>query len=195
MFLEPRPHLQHKKNLSGWIEIICGSMFSGKTEELIRRVNRVLIAKQEVLIIKPEIDVRYSIDQVVSHNKNAIESIVVSKSNDIIPLAKGKAVVAIDEVQFFDQEIIAVCQQLANNGARVIVSGLDMDYEGKPFGYLPQLLCTAEYITKLHAVCMQCGDVASYSFRTTNSKEQVLLGEKQTYEARCRGCFVAGMDS
>lgn len=164
-------------------------MFSGKTEELIRRLNRALIARQKVEIFKPTIDKRYHEFDVVSHNENAIRSTPVNFAEDIILLAGDCDVVGIDEVQFFDNRIVHVATVLANSGKRVILAGLDMDFEGRPFEPMPQLLAIAEYVTKVHAICMKCGNLASYSFRLTSTKEKVLLGEKDSYEARCRNCF------
>ena len=186
MFIEP--HFGKNKK-SGWIEVICGSMFSGKTEELIRRLNRSLLANQKVEIFKPKIDTRYHHDNVVSHNENQIRSTPVSFSSEIPLLAGNSQVVGIDEAQFFDADIVNVCQQLAISGKRVIVAGLDMDFEGKPFGAMPNLIATAEFITKVHAICMKCGDIASYSYRLTSEKNKVVLGEAENYEARCRNCF------
>ena len=190
MFIEP--HFGRAKR-TGWIEVICGCMFSGKTEELIRRLNRAIIAKQKVEIFKPAVDVRYHKSDVVSHNENAIRSTPVDFANDIILLAGDCDVVGIDEAQFFDAEIINVCNKLANSGKRVIVAGLDMDFEGKPFGSMPDLLAIAEYVTKVHAICAQTGELASFSFRLTDEQGKVLLGEKQEYEARSRRSFVEGM--
>ncbi|MFT5915244.1 MAG: thymidine kinase [Flammeovirgaceae bacterium] len=190
MFIEPK--LIGNKQKVGWIEVVCGSMFSGKTEELIRRVNRAVIAKQEVLIFKPAIDTRYDEVKVVSHNANAITSTPVQKAKEILELSKTAHVVAIDEAQFMDKDVLNVCIKLANKGKRVIVCGLDMDFEGKPFGMMPPLMSIAEYVTKLHAICMECGEMASYSYRLVQSKEKVMLGEKDSYEARCRRCFVKG---
>ena len=164
-------------------------MFSGKTEELIRRLNRAFIAKQKVEIFKPSIDKRYHDSDVVSHNDNAIRSTPVSFADDIILLAGDCDVVGIDEVQFFDNRIVHVAIVLANSGKRVILAGLDMDFEGNPFEPMPQLLAIAEYVTKVHAICMKCGDLASYSYRLGEAKEKVVLGEKESYEARCRTCF------
>lgn len=196
MFIEP--HFgggKHKGNRqTGWIEVICGSMFSGKTEELIRRLNRAYIAKQKVEIFKPAIDVRYDNENVVSHNENKIRSTPVNFANDILLLASGCEIVGIDEAQFFDDLLVEVCVKLANSGKRVIVAGLDMDFEGNPFGSMPALMAVSEFVTKVHAICMSCGDVASYSYRLATSKETVLLGETQEYEARCRKCFVKGLE-
>ncbi|MGY6742619.1 MAG: thymidine kinase [Cecembia sp.] len=189
MFIEPSIGKSKSKERKGHIEVICGSMFSGKTEELIRRLNRALIAKQKVEIFKPTVDKRYHDFDVVSHNENAIRSTPVNFAEDIILLAGDCDVVGIDEVQFFDNRIVHVARVLANSGKRVILAGLDMDFEGNPFEPMPQLLAVAEYVTKVHAICMKCGDLAAYSFRLTATKEKVLLGEKESYEARCRKCF------
>ncbi len=173
----------------GWIEVICGSMFSGKTEELIRRLKRAKIAKQKVEIFKPEIDKRYDENNVVSHDANAILSTPVPSSSNILLLANDVDVVGIDEAQFFDSELTNVCNILAGRGIRVIVAGLDMDYLGKPFGPMPALLATAEYITKVHAICMNCGNLANHSHRVVHNDKLVLLGEKDAYEPLCRTCF------
>jgi thymidine kinase len=174
---------------SGWIEVICGSMFSGKTEELIRRLRRAHFAKQKVEIFKPAIDTRYHEEQVVSHNSNSIPSTPVPSSSNILLLANDSDVVGIDEAQFFDNELVNVCNQLANNGTRVIVAGLDMDYTGKPFGPIPALLACAEYVTKVHAICMNCGNLAQFSHRKTDQTSLVLLGETDSYEPLCRKCY------
>lgn len=192
MFIEPLQKNRDLAQSSGWIELICGSMFSGKTEELIRRINRALIARLSVRIFKPSVDTRYHQHNIVSHNDNSIASVPVGAALEIPELAGDCNVVGIDEAQFFDMEIVKVCNALADRGKRVIVAGLDMDFKGEPFGYIPQLLSTAEYVTKVHAICMVCGDVASYSFRLTPTDDQVMLGETSTYEARCRRCFNAG---
>ena len=184
MFIEPNL----KGERRGWIEVICGSMFSGKTEELIRRLKRVKIANLKVEIFKPAIDVRYDVVKIVSHDTNTIHSTPVDNSQKILLLAEGVYVVGIDEAQFFDGEIANVCEQLAQKGIRVIVAGLDMDYLGNPFGQMPNLLAKADYITKLHAICMKCGNIANISFRKTEQEGQVLLGEKDIYEPRCRIC-------
>lgn len=191
MFVE-QPIPKGEKTGAGWVEVICGSMFSGKTEELIRRLNRALIAKQSVEIFKPSVDTRYHESDVVSHNESTIRSTPVQFANDIILLAGTSDVVGIDEAQFFDDSLIEVCNQLAASGKRVIIAGLDMDFEGNPFGPIPQLLAQAEYVTKVHAICMHCGALASYSFRLTSNKQTVMLGEQSTYEARCRKCFLEG---
>lgn len=188
MFIEPGL----KGENSGWIEVICGSMFSGKTEELIRRLKRVKIANLKAEIFKPAIDVRYSEDAVVSHDANEIMSTPVSSSQNILLLSQDVNVVGIDEAQFFDEEIVNVCEILARKGVRVIVAGLDMDYKGRPFGPMPQLLAIADYITKLHAICVKCGNIAAISYRKVSKDAQVLLGEKETYEPRCRKCYYEG---
>ena len=186
MFLE-NSNKGSKKN--GWIEVITGSMFSGKTEELIRRLKRAKIANQKVEIFKPEIDNRYSEQKVISHDDNAIMSTPVSTSRNILLLATDVEVVGIDEAQFFDIGLFDVCNDLANRGIRVIVAGLDMDFRGKPFGPIPALLAAAEYVTKVHAICMQCGNLAQYSFRKDTSEKIVLIGEKNVYEPLCRSCY------
>ena len=186
MFLE-NSNKGIKKN--GWIEVIAGSMFSGKTEELIRRLKRAKIANQKVEIFKPEIDNRYSEQKVISHDDNAIMSTPVSTSRNILLLATDVEVVGIDEAQFFDIGLVDVCNDLANRGIRVIVAGLDMDFRGKPFGPIPALLAAAEYVTKVHAICMQCGNLAQYSFRKDTSEKIVLIGEKNVYEPLCRSCY------
>ena len=173
----------------GWIEVICGSMFSGKTEELLRRLKRAKFAKQKVEIFKPLLDTRYNESKVVSHIGNEINSIPVSSSSNIILLANNVEVVGIDEAQFFDEELVAVCNLLANRGVRVIVAGLDLDYSGKPFGPMPQLLASAEYVTKVHSICMKCGNLAYISHRKTADTSLVLLGETEAYEPLCRNCF------
>lgn len=190
MFIEPY-HNQHQqsKKRTGWIEVVCGSMFSGKTEELIRRLNRARIAKQKVEIFKPSIDIRYHHEDIVSHNSSSIRSTPIHSSHEILLLVGDCDVVGIDEAQFFDDGIVEIVNSLAFNGKRVIVAGLDMDFKGNPFGPMPGLMAIAEYITKVHAVCMVCGDVANYSYRKTAAKEQVMLGETDSYEARCRKCF------
>lgn len=190
MFVEP--HLGGREK-AGWIEAICGCMFSGKTEELIRRLNRALIAQQRVEIFKPAIDKRYHEEKIVSHSDREIRSTPVNFAGDILLLAGNCDVVGIDEAQFFDEAIVEVCNTLANQGKRVIVAGLDMDYEGKPFGPMPNLLAVAEFVTKVHAICAQTGELASFSFRLTDNKSQVMLGEKAQYEARSRRAFVEGI--
>ncbi len=175
---------------TGWIEVICGSMFSGKTEELIRRLKRAQIANQTVEIIKPKLDIRYSDDHIVSHSKQKIPSTAVEKAEEILEIAKDCQVLGIDEAQFLKGDLVGVCKMLAKAGKRVIVAGLDKDYRGKPFHPIPELLTEAEYITKALAICVKCGNPANYTQRISNSKELVVLGEKDTYEARCRACFV-----
>jgi len=175
---------------TGWIEVICGSMFSGKTEELIRRLNRAKIARQRVEIFKPEIDKRYDEEKVVSHDENSINSTPVQSASQILLLTNDVDVVGVDEAQFFDDELSSVCNHLANNGIRVIVAGLDMDFMGKPFGPIPGLLATAEYVTKVHAICMKCGNLAQYSHRTIAGDKLVVLGETESYEPLCRACFL-----
>ncbi len=184
MFIEPNL----KGERRGWIEVICGSMFSGKTEELIRRLKRVKIANLKVEIFKPAIDIRYDETKVVSHDANAIQSTPIENSQTILLMAQDVDVVGIDEVQFFDDQIMNVCETLARRGTRVIVAGLDMDYLGNPFGQMPNLLAIADYITKLHAICVVCGNIANISYRKTNQEGQVLVGEKDIYEPRCRIC-------
>ena len=193
MFIEPQLGKKEPDGRAGWIEVVCGCMFSGKTEELIRRLNRALIAKQRVEIFKPSVDKRYHDEKIVSHASREIRSTPVNFANDILLLAGDCDVVGIDEAQFFDEAIVEVCNHLANSGKRVIVAGLDMDYEGRPFGPMPQLLAVAEFVTKVHAICAQTGELASFSFRLTNSDAQVVLGEKDKYEARSRKAFVEGM--
>ncbi|MCF0206952.1 MAG: thymidine kinase [Bacteroidales bacterium] len=173
----------------GWIEVIAGSMFSGKTEELIRRLRRAEFAKQKVEIFKPSIDVRYSEDDVVSHNSTSIRSTPVSSSANILLLASDVDVVGIDEAQFFDNGIVEVCEKLANDGVRVIVAGLDMDFMGRPFGPMPALFAIAEEVTKVHAICVHCGELAQFSYRKSHDKGVVLLGEKDVYEPLCRKCY------
>ena len=190
MFLEPNVN----KSKSGWIEVVCGSMFSGKTEELIRRLKRAKIANLKVEIFKPMIDTRYHETQVVSHDSNAIMSTPVSSSQNILLLSNDVEVVGIDEAQFFDDGLPEVCEQLARNGVRVIIAGLDMDFQGKPFGPIPSLLAKAEYITKVLAICVRCGALANHSYRLVESDTRVLLGEKESYEPRCRDCFTRGME-
>ncbi|MBS1760664.1 MAG: thymidine kinase [Bacteroidetes bacterium] len=185
MFIEPNNSGERR----GSIEVICGSMFSGKTEELIRRLKRVKIANQKVEIFKPTIDVRYDEVKIVSHDATAIHSTPVKESKIILELAKDVEVVGIDEAQFFDAAIADVCDQLAFQGIRVIVAGLDMDYLGNPFGAMPALLAKADYVTKLHAICQQCGSMANYSYRKVAEGGQVLLGATDNYEPRCRKCY------
>jgi len=188
MFLEPGFRGQR----SGWIEVICGSMFSGKTEELIRRLKRARIANQKVQIFKPEKDVRYSEQSVVSHDENAVDSIPIPQSTDILADITDVKVIGIDEAQFFDDKLPAVCEHLAIKGIRVIVAGLDMDFRGKPFGPMPNILAVAEYVTKVHAICPHCGSLATHSYRLGENEKTVLLGEKDKYEPRCRICYNMG---
>ncbi|MBL0023691.1 MAG: thymidine kinase [Saprospiraceae bacterium] len=188
MFLEP----SFRGQRSGWIEVICGSMFSGKTEELIRRLKRAKIANQKVQIFKPTKDTRYNIIKVVSHDENTIDSIPVSNSIDIFGHIQDVNVIGIDEAQFFDEHLPEVCQKLAIKGARVIIAGLDMDFRGRPFGPVPHLLAVAEYITKVHAICPHCGNLATHSYRLSAEQDTVLLGEKDKYEPRCRVCYEMG---
>jgi thymidine kinase len=176
-------------NRSGWIEIITGSMFSGKTEELIRRLKRAQLANLKVEIYKPSVDSRYSQVEVVSHDHKSIISTPVESSGSIIMLAGKVNVIGVDEAQFFDNNLPAVCDELANRGIRIIVAGLDMDFLGNPFGPIPILLAKAEYITKLHAICLRCGNLAHYTHRKTESSERILLGETDIYEPLCRKCF------
>lgn len=193
MFIEPHLGRKYGHERVGWIEVICGCMFSGKTEELIRRLNRAIIAKQKVEIFKPVTDKRYHHTEIVSHNENAIRSTPVNFASDMLLLTGHFDVVGIDEAQFFDSTIVEVCNTLANSGKRVIVAGLDMDYEGKPFGPMPNLLAVAEFVTKVHAICAQTGELASFSFRLIDNDAQVMLGEKGEYEARSRRAFAEGM--
>ncbi|MEM9820337.1 MAG: thymidine kinase [Bacteroidota bacterium] len=188
MFLEPH----FKGQRSGWIEVICGSMFSGKTEELIRRLKRAKIANQKVEIFKPVIDTRYAAEKVVSHDANSILSTPINSSLKLLELSEGVSVIGIDEAQFFDMDLPQVCQNLALKGIRVIIAGLDMDYKGRPFGPMPHLLAVAEYITKVHAICHHCGNLATHSYRLSEESSQVMLGEKDRYEARCRTCYHMG---
>ena len=190
MFLENT--VNHKEQF-GWIEVICGSMFSGKTEELIRRLKRAQIARQKVEIFKPAIDTRYNEDMVVSHDANEIRSTPVPAAANIPILADGCDVVGIDEAQFFDDEIVRICNDLANKGVRVIVAGLDMDFKGNPFGPMPNLMATAEYVTKVHAVCTRTGNLAQYSYRKNKNDNIVLLGEVNEYEPLSRAAYYKAM--
>jgi thymidine kinase len=195
MFIEPNFGRKHSsdKNDTGWIEVVCGSMFSGKTEELIRRLNRAKIANMNVEIFKPAVDTRYHDSNVVSHDKKEIRSTPVQFARDILLLASECDLVGIDEAQFFDKDIVDVAVQLANSGKRVIIAGLDMDYKARPFEPMNDLLAVAEFVTKTHAICMKCGSIASYTYRFNDSSKQVFLGEKDYYEARCRRCYNLGM--
>jgi len=186
MFLEDT--IKHAKK-GGWIEVICGSMFSGKTEELIRRLRRAEFARLKVEIFKPKIDVRYSEEDVVSHDEKSIRSTPVDSAQNILLMVGDVDVVGIDEAQFFDNGLVEVCNALANNGLRVIVAGLDMDFRGKPFGPIPALMATAEYVTKVHAICVRCGSLANHSHRTSEDEGLVVLGETNIYEPLCRKCY------
>ena len=186
MFLENT--INHAKQ-SGWMEVICGSMFSGKTEELIRRLRRAEMAGQQVEIFKPKLDNRYANEEVVSHNQNKIKSTPVETPDEILLLGSNCDVVGIDEAQFFDESIVEIANQMANNGVRVVIAGLDMDYMGRPFGPMPNLMATAEYVTKVHAICKRTGNLANYSMRTSGSNDLVQLGETDSYEAVSRKVF------
>ena len=183
------------KQHTGWIEVVCGSMFSGKTEELIRRLRRAAIARQRVAIFKPKMETRYSESEIVSHDKQKIESITIENPEEILQNALEAQVVGIDEAQFFDVSLVKICQTLANMGKRVIIAGLDQDYRGKPFEPIPQLLAIAEYITKTHAICVVCGNPANHTYRKTTERGTVLLGASDIYEARCRNCFTPPKDN
>ncbi|MDI6833783.1 MAG: thymidine kinase [Bacteroidales bacterium] len=191
MFLEQK---RSNKKI-GSIEVIVGSMFSGKTEELIRRIRRAQIANLKVEIYKPAIDKRYDEQQIVSHNALSLMSTPVDNSQSILLLSSEADVIGIDEAQFFDDELVNVCNTLANDGIRVIIAGLDMDYKGNPFGPIPKLLAIAEHITKVHAVCVRCGDIAQYSFRKAINENLVLLGEKDLYEPLCRACYLDAINN
>lgn len=184
MFIEQ--HLSKEKR--GWIEVVCGGMFSGKTEELIRRLKRAQIAHLKVAIYKPVTDTRYDAEKVVSHDANSIQANPIPTATNILALASDAEVIGIDEAQFFDESIVEVCEKLVLQGKRVIIAGLDMDYQGKPFGPMPHLLAVADFITKLHAICVQCGHLANISYRTSAEVGKVVLGEKNNYEPRCRIC-------
>ncbi len=186
MFLEKRVKREERQ---GWIEVVCGSMFSGKTEELIRRLKRARFANLNVEIFKPAIDTRYDEQDIVSHDDNVIKSTPVTSSENILLLAHDVDVVGIDEAQFFDEQIVNVCTELANSGVRVIVAGLDTDFRGVPFGPMPHLMAIAEYVTKVHAICMHCGNLANHSHRIVAGEKVVMLGEKDAYEPLCRSCF------
>jgi thymidine kinase len=188
MFLEQFPN-EHKIN--GWVEIICGSMFSGKTEELIRRVKRTQFANQKIILFKPDIDRRYSDEDVVSHQGSTVPAVLVAHSNEILLIVNDERIVAIDEAQFFDAGIVEVCTTLANRGIRVICAGLDMDFLGNPFGPMPALLAIAEYVTKVHAICVSCGNLAQFSYRFTDESSQVLVGATESYKPLCRSCYNA----
>ncbi len=186
MFLEKN---NNSAGRSGYIEVICGSMFSGKTEELIRRLNRARIAKQKVEIFKPEVDTRYADENVVSHDENKVKCTPVQTAGQILLYDIDADVVGIDEAQFFDMELVSVCNELANRGHRVIVAGLDMDFRGVPFGPMPGLMASAEYVTKVHAICMKCGNLAQFSHRIVPDENLVVLGETESYEPLCRSCY------
>jgi thymidine kinase len=186
MFLENTTRTRQQK---GSLEVICGSMFSGKTEELIRRLKRAEFAKLKVEIFKPAVDKRYHVEEVVSHDSNSIRSTPVNTAEEILLLSEGVDVIGIDEAQFFDSNLPDVCSELANRGIRILIAGLDMDYLGQPFGPMPALLARAEYVTKVHAICMHCGDLANHSHRISKNSELVLVGEKDHYTPLCRTCF------
>ncbi len=188
MFIEPAFGQERR----GWIEVICGSMFSGKTEELIRRLRRTRIAGLKTQVFRPAADTRHEEQKIVSHDENQFVSVTVSSSGEIPSLSEGADVVAVDEAQFFDEGLVGVCDSLAFRGKRVIVAGLDMDYLGNPFGPMPKLLAKAEYITKLHAICVRCGNIASFSYRKSTGGEQIMIGNRDLYEPRCRHCFGLG---
>ena len=191
MFLESQINHPMQK---GSIEVICGSMFSGKTEELLRRLKRAEFAKLNIAVFKPKIDKRYDTQKVVSHDENTTQAIVVEGAKDILKLTNNAQVVAIDEAQFFDTGLVDVCNTLANAGVRVIIAGLDMDFLGKPFGVIPQILAIAEHITKVHAICVDCSAIANHSFRKTSDKNLVQIGEKEEYKPLCRNCFTQNMN-
>ncbi|HYQ86180.1 MAG TPA: thymidine kinase [Bacteroidota bacterium] len=186
--------LHNMPSSTGWIEVICGCMFSGKTEELIRRLRRAQIARQRVVIFKPKVDNRYSTSHIVSHSEQSLTSNVIDKPYEIMELGDRAQVIGIDEAQFFPLEIVEVCDRLANMGKRVIAAGLDQDYRGRPFGPIPNLLAVAEYITKTLAICMVCGNPADRTQRITKQQELVVVGARDVYEARCRKCFVPPVD-
>lgn len=186
MFLEQFPDVNRT---NGWIEVICGSMFSGKTEELIRRIRRAEFAQQRILLVKPTVDNRYSSEEVVSHQGTSIEAKVIGSASEMLTLWSKEKIVAVDEAQFFDDQLADVCSQLADKGVRVIVAGLDMDFKGQPFGPIPHLLAMAEYVTKVHAICVTCGNLAQFSHRKAQNEERVMLGAKNEYEPLCRMCY------
>ncbi len=186
MFIEQMPYDSRKH---GWIEVICGSMFSGKTEELIRRLKRIQFTEQSIEVYKPKVDDRYHKTKVVSHDETDFEAITVNNAAEIKDHFKRSDVVAIDEAQFFDDGLFEVCNWLASQKVRVIIAGLDMDYSGQPFGPMPSLMATAEYVTKVHAICVKCGSLANFSYRITNNKDVVDVGEKDKYIPLCRSCF------
>lgn len=176
-------------NGTGWIELVTGSMFSGKTEELLRRLRRATFAHQKVILFKPAMDNRYSETEVVSHDSNSLSAVVVYDSLELLQLSNDAQVIGVDEAQFFDDSLVDVCQKLANKGKRIIIAGLDMDFRGEPFGIMPKLMAIAEFVDKVHAICVRCGRLAQYSHRTTKSSDLVLLGEKDRYEPLCRRCY------
>jgi thymidine kinase len=186
MFLEQFPS---ERRQNGWVEVICGSMFSGKTEELIRRMKRAQFANQKMLLFKPIIDDRYHASNIVSHQGTSIQAIPVKDSSEIVTSWTDEKVIAIDEAQFFDKGIVTVCNQLADKGVRVILAGLDMDYLGVPFGPMPELLAIAEYVTKVHAICVSCGNLAHYSHRISQEEGQVVVGAIEKYQPLCRTCY------
>ena len=186
MFFEPKIY---SNILSGSVEVVCGSMFSGKTQELIRRLNQLKIAKKKFIVFKPAIDIRYDKNKIVSHNKDCINATVVNNIAEMKDLISDEEVIAIDEAQFFDETLISLCNDLANKGKRVIISGLDMDYLGVPFGIMPSLMAISDSVTKLHAICSDCGNTASYSYRKSVDQDRIVIGEKDEYKALCRVCF------
>ena len=186
MFFEPKIYSNAS---SGSVEVICGSMFSGKTQELIRRLKRLKVAKKKFIVFKPAIDIRYKKNKIVSHNKDSINATVVNNITEIQNLISDEEVIAIDEAQFFDETLISLCNDLANNGKRIIICGLDMDYLGIPFGIMPSLMAISDSITKLHAICSDCGDTANYSYRKSIDQDRIVIGEKDEYKALCRVCF------
>lgn len=187
MFLE---QFTEENTQQGWIEVICGSMFSGKTEELIRRLKRAAFAKQTILLFKPRIDDRYATETIVSHQGQTWQAVQVDSATQVLDNWRNEQIVAIDEVQFFDEAIVAVCNELANKGVRVIVAGLDMDFKGLPFGPMPQMMAIAEYVSKVHAICVSCGKLAQFSHRTVAQTEQVLVGAVEKYKPLCRTCYL-----
>lgn len=186
MFLEQFPENETRH---GWIEVVCGSMFSGKTEELIRRLKRAEFANQKILLVKPRIDDRYHKEKVVSHKGSSFEAVCVDQADDILNIWNNERIVAIDEAQFFKSDVVAVANKLAKQGVRVIVAGLDMDFKGNPFGPMPHLMAVAEYVTKVHAICVSCGNLAQFSHRTVEDEEQVLVGAVEKYKPLCRSCY------
>ena len=188
MFLEP----MFRGQRSGWIEVICGSMFSGKTEELIRRLRRAQFANQKIMVFKPRKDVRYDEKAVVSHDENSLDSHPIENSREMLSIDRNVQVIGIDEAQFFDMDLPEVCEKLAILGMRVIIAGLDMDFKGRPFGPMPALLAKAEYVTKVHAICPHCGNLATHTYRLSDEQELVVLGETDKYEPRCRVCYNMG---